>query len=44
MKASKFAEVQIAFVLRQAEVGTPIAEMPKAGISQATYLGPRRSA
>lgn len=27
MKASKFTEAQIAFVLRQAEDGTPVAEV-----------------
>lgn len=34
MKASKFSEAQIAFVLKQAEDGTPIGEVcRKAGIS-----------
>lgn len=34
MKTSKFTEAQIAFILRQAEEGTPIAEVcRKAGIS-----------
>jgi putative transposase len=38
MKASKFTEPQIAFVLKQAETGTPIAEVcRKAGISDATF-------
>jgi putative transposase len=37
MKASKFSEAQIAFVLKQAEDGTPIGEVcRKAGISDAT--------
>jgi hypothetical protein len=36
MKASKFTEAQIAFVLKQAETGTPIADVcRKAGISDA---------
>ena len=38
MKASKFTESQIAFVLRQGEEGTSVEEVcRKAGISQATY-------
>ena len=38
MKASKFTESQIAFVLK-GEEGTPVAEVcRKAGISQATYF------
>lgn len=38
MKNSKFSESQIAFVLRQAEEGTPIAEVcRKTGISEATF-------
>jgi len=37
MKASKFTEAQKAFVLKQGEEGTPVAEIcRKAGISQAT--------
>jgi putative transposase len=39
MKASKFTESQIAFVLKQREEGTAVAEIfRKAGISQATYF------
>jgi putative transposase len=39
MKASKFTEAQKAFVLKQGEAGTPVAEIcRKAGISQATYF------
>ena len=39
MKRSKFTEAQIAFILRQAEEGTAVAEVcRKAGISQATYF------
>ncbi|MGY4592781.1 putative transposase [Bradyrhizobium sp. GM22.5] len=39
MKASKFSEAQIAFVLEQAEDGAAVAEVcRKAGISQATYF------
>jgi putative transposase len=38
MKKSKFSESQIAFILRQADEGTPIAEVcRKAGISEATF-------
>jgi putative transposase len=38
MKRSRFTESQIAFVLRQAEEGTAIAEVcRKAGISEATF-------
>lgn len=38
MKKSKFTGEQIAFALRQAEVGTPVAEVcRKIGISEATY-------
>lgn len=34
MKVSKFTEAQIAFVLKQAEAGTPVGEVcRKAGIS-----------
>jgi putative transposase len=37
MKASKFSEAQIAFVLKQAEGGTAVGEVcRKAGISEAT--------
>ena len=39
MKASKFTDAQKAFVIKQGEEGTPIAEVcRKAGISQATYF------
>ena len=39
MKASKFTEAQKAFILRQVEEGTQVAEIcRKAGISQATYF------
>jgi putative transposase len=38
VKRSKFTEAQIAFILRQAEVGTAVAEVcRKAGISDATF-------
>jgi putative transposase len=38
MKASKFSEAQIAFVLKLAEDGTAIGEVcRKAGISEATF-------
>ena len=38
MKKSKFTGEQIAFALRQAEVGTPVAEVCcKMGVWEATY-------
>lgn len=43
MKASKFSEAQIAFVLRQAEERTAIGEVcQKAGISEATFYNWRK--
>ena len=43
MKRSKFTEAQIAFILRQAEEGTPIAEVcRKAGISEASFYAWRK--
>lgn len=43
MKATKFTEAQIAFVLKQAEDGTPIADVcRKAGISDATFYNWRK--
>ncbi len=39
MKASKFTDAQNAFIIKQGEEGTPVAEIcRKAGISQATYF------
>jgi putative transposase len=39
VKASKFSDAQKAFVIKQGEEGTPVAEVcRKAGISQATYF------
>ena len=39
MKASKFTDAQKAFVIKQGEEGTPVAEIcRKAGISQETYF------
>jgi putative transposase len=39
VKASKFTDAQKAFVIKQGEEGTPVAEIcRKAGISQATYF------
>jgi len=39
VKRSKFTESQIAFILRQTEEGTTVAEVcRKAGTSQATYF------
>lgn len=41
MKKSRFTGEQIAFALRQAEVGTPVAEVcRKMGVSEATYCSP----
>ena len=38
MKSSKFTEEQIAFVLKQAETGTPVKEvMRKMGITEQTF-------
>ena len=43
MKASKFSEAQIAFVLKQAEDGTAIGEVcRKTGISEATFYNWRK--
>jgi putative transposase len=43
MKASRFSESQIAYVLRQAEDGTSIAEVCRsAGISEATFYNWRK--
>jgi putative transposase len=43
MKKSRFNEQQIAFVLRQAEEGTPVAEVcRKAGISEASFYNWRK--
>lgn len=39
MKASNFTDAQKAFIIKQGEEGTPVAEIcRKAGISQATYF------
>ena len=39
MKASKFSDAQKAFIIKQGEDGTPVAEIcRKAGTSQATYF------
>ena len=43
MKKSKFTEAQIAFVLKQADEGTAVAEVcRKAGISEATFTNWRK--
>ncbi|OLP45937.1 Hin recombinase [Rhizobium oryziradicis] len=43
MKASKFTEVQIAFVLKQAADGTSVGDVcRKAGISDATFYNWRK--
>jgi Transposase len=39
MKKSKFTEGQIAFALRQGDLGTPVADVcRKMGVSEATYF------
>jgi len=39
MRASHFTDAQKAFIIKQGEEGTPVAEIcRKAGISQATYF------
>ena len=39
MKASQFTDAQKAFIIKQGEEGTPVAEIcRKAGVSQATYF------
>lgn len=44
MKRSKFTDSQIAFILRQAEGGTPVEKVcRKAGISQQTYYRWRKT-
>lgn len=43
MKASRFTDAQKAFIIKQVEDGTPVAEVcRKAGISQATYFNWKR--
>ena len=43
MKKSRFSEQQIAFMLRQAEEGTPVAEVcRKTGISEASFYNWRK--
>lgn len=43
MKASHFSDAQKAFILKQGDDGTPVAEIcRKAGISQATYFNWRK--
>ena len=43
MKASRFTEAQIAFVLRKAEEGTAVGDVcRKAGISEATFYNWRK--
>lgn len=45
MKASKFADAQKAFVIKQGEEGTPVAEVcRKAGIREATYFNWKKCA
>jgi hypothetical protein len=45
MKASKFSDVQKAFILKQGADGMPVADIcRKAGISQATYRYDGRAA
>ena len=43
MKSLKFTQAQVAFVLKQAEDGTPIGEVcRKAGIAEATFYNWRK--
>lgn len=43
MKASKFTEAQKAFILKQGEEGTPVAEIcRKAGIGQSTCFAQKK--
>lgn len=43
MRASKFSDAQKAFILKQGDNGTPVAEIcRKTGISQATYFAWRK--
>lgn len=43
MKKSRFTEEQIAFALKQAETGTPVAEVIwRMGISEQTFVSPVR--
>jgi putative transposase len=43
MRRSQFTEAQIAFVLKQAEDGTPVAEVcRKAGVAEATFYNWRK--
>ena len=43
MKASQFTDAQKAFIIKQGEEGTPVADIcRKAGISQATYFNWKR--
>ena len=43
MRASRFTDAQKAFIIKQGEEGTPVAEICRqAGISQATYFNWRK--
>lgn len=43
MKASNFSDAQKAFIIKEGEDGTPVAEIcRKAGISQATYFSRKK--
>jgi putative transposase len=43
MRKTRFTEEQVAFALRQAETGTPVAEVSrKMGVSEATYCNWKR--
>lgn len=45
MKASKFSDSQKAFIIKQGDEGTPVAEIcRKAGISQAIYFNWKKTA
>ena len=44
MKKTRYTEEQIAYVLREAELGTPVADVCRSiGVSEATFYVGRRS-
>ena len=42
MKRSKFSEEQVAYALRQAEAGTPLGDVCRLGVSEATFYAWRK--